>query len=451
MSDRYVQFANFRFGLDSRRSVLTEQPGTMATITNAHVNAGAEIEQRKAFVINASLFDTTHTFGLEVYSGGLATFGSVVAGSVTSLPTGVTYLRCTHPTTYKLAGGTASMTAAVSCNFNGNVFVIGTFDDGNKYAYYGNVSPLTLVGQVGRDGKILYMAAGVESLTDLGTDLAALLNAISGLTATANVDENGNVFNGDVTVTTPPGSHMALVSTVKSGNTGTLTATLKSQNQSGTVNQSSQVSIYLTGGGSGSITLTAPDTIPHGPNGVLATITNGAVNFDSSLAQTALDVVTAVNSTTATWGYTARINPSNNLGIIINAPTVWGAQSNGFNLTATLVTITVSTTALPVQVIIVPNPATATGLAPEKAVLNASVGGSTGVLTYNWFVSSIVPPPGETIDPSFVKFVNGQGTSQVTLQCPHSLAGTVQVTVGCTVSDSGTGQSPTGYGVANFP
>ena len=41
---------DLRNGLDTRRSVLTSLLGTLTTLTNAHINQGGEVENRKAFV-----------------------------------------------------------------------------------------------------------------------------------------------------------------------------------------------------------------------------------------------------------------------------------------------------------------------------------------------------------------------------------------------------------------
>ena len=48
-----VTFSNFKNGLDTRRSELTTQPGALLTLQDAHINEGAEIEKRFAF-LNAS-------------------------------------------------------------------------------------------------------------------------------------------------------------------------------------------------------------------------------------------------------------------------------------------------------------------------------------------------------------------------------------------------------------
>lgn len=45
----YVVIEDFRFGLDTRRHPLVSPPGTLQTLTNAHINRGGEIEKRYGF------------------------------------------------------------------------------------------------------------------------------------------------------------------------------------------------------------------------------------------------------------------------------------------------------------------------------------------------------------------------------------------------------------------
>lgn len=68
-----LTIANFRFGLDKRRSELTNVLGTLEVCNNAHINQGGEVEKRKAF-IRALL--PGNTYGLEGTSSGVETYGS---------------------------------------------------------------------------------------------------------------------------------------------------------------------------------------------------------------------------------------------------------------------------------------------------------------------------------------------------------------------------------------
>src|SRR5262252_4583856 len=46
----YYEIADFKAGMDVRKSALTAPPGTMRLLQNAHITPGGEIEKRSAFV-----------------------------------------------------------------------------------------------------------------------------------------------------------------------------------------------------------------------------------------------------------------------------------------------------------------------------------------------------------------------------------------------------------------
>lgn len=139
---------NWRFGLDTRRSELTSQPGVLETAQNVHINQGAEIEKRKAFVpAVTNLADSAfsaNVFGLEVSGGNMVAFGSAAVGAIT-VPAGVTYLQCAHPT-----NGSLAMTAVLcSCSFGGQAFCVAQFSDGSVFWYLnGVIIPASIAGQV---------------------------------------------------------------------------------------------------------------------------------------------------------------------------------------------------------------------------------------------------------------------------------------------------------------
>lgn len=74
----YVELTNFKYGLDSRRSVLTEPPGALSVLRNAYINQGGEIEKRRAFFpMMDYYFIGSGTEGLNAESRGLVVFDSV--------------------------------------------------------------------------------------------------------------------------------------------------------------------------------------------------------------------------------------------------------------------------------------------------------------------------------------------------------------------------------------
>lgn len=127
----YILVEDFRSGLDARRMNVTSNPGTLVTLTNAHITRGGEIEKRPAFVNLADL--PSNTFGLAAAGGQIYTFGSDASSSVTfasGTPANVNYVQLAHPS------GEA-MTRVLSTDFfNGQVYAAAEYADGRIYHYY---------------------------------------------------------------------------------------------------------------------------------------------------------------------------------------------------------------------------------------------------------------------------------------------------------------------------
>lgn len=68
-----ININNFKAGLDTRRSVLSSQPGTLMLLNNAHINEGGEVEKRKAFFRQPL---PSQTYGLLATGEEILTFGS---------------------------------------------------------------------------------------------------------------------------------------------------------------------------------------------------------------------------------------------------------------------------------------------------------------------------------------------------------------------------------------
>lgn len=147
--------ASYRFGLDTRKDVLSSQPGTLAVCENAHINPGGEVEKRKTFdqYANVLILDgngDTGVFGIEVTSAGILVFGSALPFGTTptqaqpvlasAMPAGVSYQQLKHPTLYQDESYDRvyhRMTQLVfSENYNGNAFAAAKFADGNTFLYY---------------------------------------------------------------------------------------------------------------------------------------------------------------------------------------------------------------------------------------------------------------------------------------------------------------------------
>tara|TARA_Y100000004_G_C8953998_1_gene429921 strand:+ start:1445 stop:3466 length:2022 start_codon:yes stop_codon:yes gene_type:complete len=110
---------------------VTSTPGSLVTLTNAHITRGGEIEKRNAFVNLASL--PSNTTGLAAGGGQIYVFGSVDPSSVSfasGTPSNINYVRLQHPT------GEA-LTEVLSVDFfNGKVYASARFADGRIYHYY---------------------------------------------------------------------------------------------------------------------------------------------------------------------------------------------------------------------------------------------------------------------------------------------------------------------------
>jgi hypothetical protein len=200
--DKYLQLANFHFGLDSRRAQLTSQPGTLQTLVNAHINPGGEIEKRKAFVrLNT---DATRrpswVFGLQDSEDGLLMFGDrpligeTIGRSRTANVATLTVSRPHHLTVGDLVT-VASMTDA---SFNAvAVAVLST--TGNTAFTYANVG-VDVVSAADTAGRVTYTTTLPPGVTyvplvyprDIYDPL--ILNIITMTEVTFSLNFNGKAF-----------------------------------------------------------------------------------------------------------------------------------------------------------------------------------------------------------------------------------------------------------------
>ena len=100
----YILVEDFRGGLDARRINVTAAPGSLVTLTNAHITRGGEIEKRPAFVELATL--PSNTIGLAASGGQIYVFGSAAASSITfaaGTPSTMNNMRLQHPSGEGLA------------------------------------------------------------------------------------------------------------------------------------------------------------------------------------------------------------------------------------------------------------------------------------------------------------------------------------------------------------
>jgi hypothetical protein len=157
----YYLIADFQAGLDTRKADFSAPAGSLRRCTNAHITRGGEIEKRKAFVEVADA--TPGTFGLHIVRGQLYVFGS--APRPPALSDTLRYQRLEAP-------NGSPMTALLSvANFNGRVYAIAEYADGNVLHFYdGNlVTQWTEISNdlSGLDAVALSLAERIESVTGL--------------------------------------------------------------------------------------------------------------------------------------------------------------------------------------------------------------------------------------------------------------------------------------------
>lgn len=124
----YLSIANFKEGLDSRRSSITTPSGSLLLANNCHITRGGEIEKRKAFVEEYEL--PAGTFGLHATATALYVFGS---GTNPGVPAGVTYQQLIAP------GAPDMVEVLASQSFNGVPYVVAKYEDGNVHHFYNGV------------------------------------------------------------------------------------------------------------------------------------------------------------------------------------------------------------------------------------------------------------------------------------------------------------------------
>ena len=343
---KYTVINDFKDGLDTRRGVLTSEPGSLVVLENAHINQGGEIEKREKFTADDTVFPAL-TFGLEYTNAGLITFygGNTVPAP---LPTGVTAVRLYHPAELYTTGTVWTLSAVpFSCNYGGNAFVAGQWTDGAghyaQYLYYGApaipsavVAPATSVLAIplieqSWEGIVL---AGRAAVTTLATDLArAIVRETVSAQGTnlwrviANDGTNGwdSVFS-PVNVTFNPLTSQTSGVGLFVEQTDTMT-TGENSETSGIAGAQAVAGVTVTAMTAGYITVIAPAKADGSASYTLAY----QITFHTSIAQTVLDIVAAINLTKITTGYSAQVDVGDAMGKTFDvfAPIAFGSALNG--------------------------------------------------------------------------------------------------------------------------
>lgn len=304
--------SSWQEGLDSRRSNLTTSPHALQVAQNVHINQGAEVEKRRAFV-NFGAQETT-AFGIEVTSAGLVTFGSA---ATPALPVAVSYVQLQHPSDV-----TQTMTAILcSCSFGGKSWAVARFSNGDVFFYYnGLVLPASTNGLV-LTGAASNLAVATQFYNFLNT---AYFTAL-GFQAAAPV-LNGTSYYVDVFST--PGVSFSLVQAVLASAAGTIGTLLISTSSQGTAFTQANFAFSVYMGGTGTIASILVSTDNGATFGVsLLGVAIPWATGDTTGYATALNISATVSSSLTSLPITAQ---ANNNQVTLLAASSLGATPNGY-------------------------------------------------------------------------------------------------------------------------
>ena len=197
----YFVIEDFKSGLDSRRLAVSSVPGSLVTLTNAHVTRGGEIEKRPAFVEVCPL--PADTFGLASVGNELFTFGSVASVVFDAdAPSNLTYQQLSHPS------GEAMSDVLHVAGFSGRPYVVAQYEDASVWHFYDG----TIIADW-EDGR-----ARAEFDVTGGTS--------GGIAATASFDVTGGINSpGDLVTQIRLGTTPLLSSSVQHNGNDSSTAT----------------------------------------------------------------------------------------------------------------------------------------------------------------------------------------------------------------------------------
>lgn len=313
-----ILIRNFKYGLDTRREVLSSQLGTLQTVQNGHINQGGEIERRYAFVKTTL---PVGTFGLESTEAGLVTFGShnaflsgITPALATDVPAGVTYQQLKHPAVTDGATYNASyhaMTAVLTSScYKGVALVLARFSDNNVFLFY--------AGAIVRDSSDGLVFGGWASQAALIANIKARLTAeitardewAYTSTAAANFVQYSTVANQSFLYVYSPDTVVFSTAVTKSSSSGVLaaydTGTLVYPNGyaefPGTSGASSWATFTVAGASGDAYSVFGPKNA--GETDPLVNLFP-ALTWATSNDVTAAAIAAAINTYTALTGYTA--------------------------------------------------------------------------------------------------------------------------------------------------
>jgi hypothetical protein len=241
---------DIRLGMDRKRKSRVVSPlGSAWTIKNAHLTRGGDIDRRKKFVKQPGTFPST-TAGLFAINETLYCVG-YDSGEAGNVPSGVTHILTQHPTP-----ATAIIKARGAEAFDGQLYSIIEYSDGNIYHFYDDDRVTdwdTLASDVGTNDAV---AAALAT----AIDKSAVVNASSASSVVTVTGEENNVSFTITGATVNNGSNadqtLTVVQTQAAGasqpqiNTVTVGGTFEAADQF-TVTINSTEEYTVTGGSSG--------------------------------------------------------------------------------------------------------------------------------------------------------------------------------------------------------
>jgi len=181
----YVQIEDIRKGMDrSKVSRVNSELGSAWTIKNGHLTRGGDIERRKSFVKISVDFPST-TKGLFSINDTLYTVG-YDASQAGNVPVGVNHILTQHPTP-----ATAITRVLDAEAFDGRLYSISQFSDGNIYHFYETTRVIdwdNLSATIGSNDAI---AAALEAAIDNSAVVSA---SVSTNVVTITADVAGTPF-----------------------------------------------------------------------------------------------------------------------------------------------------------------------------------------------------------------------------------------------------------------
>jgi hypothetical protein len=304
----YVQLQDIKLGMDrTRKSRVVAELGSAWTIKNAHMSRGGDIERRKSLVKIGDNFPDT-TKGLFAINDTLYTVG-YDASEASNVPSGVTHILTQHPTPATVLTKVLDAEA-----FNGQLYSISQFFDGNIYHYY-NTSRVvdwdTLSASIGSNNAI-----------------ASALEAAIDNSAVVNASVSTNVVT--ITSSTAGTPFTISASTVNNGSNPdqSLVVAQTQANVAGVTEVVASADVTITGGtnspGVNRITSITIDGVE-----ILST----AVNWATSNSNMASLLKTQIDSYTSSPEYATSVNGAT---LTISALAGTGAAPNGFVVVVTV-------------------------------------------------------------------------------------------------------------------